>query len=354
MSITECRIYPPNTDGSIGINNANIYGVDEIIVDGSSAAVKGEDYSLNGAEWVNFGDKCGYIFPKEKSDNIGELKARWTEGVNSHFELWFSHGINPVGGQYAYIQTPGQSAEETKAFAKNNPIKILSNTPSLQAVEDTSLGIVSMVFWEAGSFGDITVSQPCIVMCKESDGEYRISISDPTQKRSSLTVKVSRSLEAADIDDEAVSTVENGITTIEIKPSKTTVGRTYENVFKSQSTKIYIKGKGGANIKPIIRNDRILVPVRFVSEGLNAKVDWSLDASNTGIVTVSEAGREIVIYVNSEKAYVDGTEQILESPAVIEGERAYVPLRFIAEALGASVEWDSQGMTATIIPADGN
>ena len=112
------------------------------------------------------------------------------------------------------------------------------------------------------------------------------------------------------------------------------------------------RGKSGVDIKPIIKNDRILVPVRFVSEGLDAAVDWTSDALNTGVVTVNGSGREIVIYVNSDKAYVDGSEYTLESPAVIEDGRTYVPLRFIAEALGASVEWDSQGMSAEITPAD--
>jgi hypothetical protein len=40
-------------------------------------------------------------------------------------------------------------------------------------------------------------------------------------------------------------------------------------------------------------------------------------------------------------AWVNGEEVALEAPPVLRGGRTLVPIRFIAESLGAEVEWDA-------------
>lgn len=47
----------------------------------------------------------------------------------------------------------------------------------------------------------------------------------------------------------------------------------------------------------------------------------------------------IVITINSDIAKVNGKEVKLDSPAFVENDRTYTPIRFISENLGASVEW---------------
>ena len=85
-----------------------------------------------------------------------------------------------------------------------------------------------------------------------------------------------------------------------------------------------------------------MLPARFVAENLGAKVDW--DEANE-IVTISgknlKTGEEITILINidSDTAYVNGKEVKLDSPAFIENDRTYTPIRFISEELGADVEW---------------
>ena len=85
-----------------------------------------------------------------------------------------------------------------------------------------------------------------------------------------------------------------------------------------------------------------MLPVRFVAENLGAKVDW--DEANE-IVTISgknlKTGEEITILINidSDTAYVNGKEVKLDSPAFIENDRTYTPIRFISEELGADVKW---------------
>lgn len=90
--------------------------------------------------------------------------------------------------------------------------------------------------------------------------------------------------------------------------------------------------------QPGIINGRTLVPVRFVSQALGAKVDWD-DATRT--VTITGNGRTIVLPVGQAAATVNGQPVTFDVPANIYLDRTYVPLRFVSEALGAKVDWDA-------------
>ena len=96
---------------------------------------------------------------------------------------------------------------------------------------------------------------------------------------------------------------------------------------------------------PIIRNSRTMLPVRFVAENLGATVGWD-DATKT--VTVKGADVSIEIVIGATTAKVNGAEIALDSPAFIENSRTYLPVRVVAENLGATVAWDDATKTATL------
>ena len=89
-----------------------------------------------------------------------------------------------------------------------------------------------------------------------------------------------------------------------------------------------------------------LVPTRFVAESLGAKVTWTEAEPSKVLITKGDV--EIIIYIGSDKAYVNGKEVMLDSPAFIENDRTYTPIRFISEELGATVEWNQEAQTVTI------
>ena len=93
------------------------------------------------------------------------------------------------------------------------------------------------------------------------------------------------------------------------------------------------------DVAPIIRNNRTMLPARFVAENLGAKVVWNANEPKKVLITKDDT--EIIIYVGNNKAYVNGEEIILDSPAFIENDRTYCHVRFICEKLGASVEWNN-------------
>ncbi|MBQ8940350.1 MAG: hypothetical protein IJ062_00830 [Firmicutes bacterium] len=96
---------------------------------------------------------------------------------------------------------------------------------------------------------------------------------------------------------------------------------------------------------PVIINGRTMVPIRFVSENLGYSVDWDADEKK---VTISLEDTVIELTQNSEKALVNGDEKTIDSPAVNRNGSILVPLRFVAETLGADVEWNALDKTVTI------
>lgn len=93
------------------------------------------------------------------------------------------------------------------------------------------------------------------------------------------------------------------------------------------------------DVEPIIRNDRTMLPARFVAENLGATVEWDAEAR---VVTVKSEEVEIKLTIDSAVATVNGVEETLDSPAFIENDRTYTPVRFIAEKLGKTVEWNAE------------
>jgi len=108
----------------------------------------------------------------------------------------------------------------------------------------------------------------------------------------------------------------------------------------------YVDGRGRVlDAAPVIRNSRTMLPVRFVAESLGATVGWD---GATSTVTVSTDTVEIRITIGKAEATVNGAAVTLDSPAFIENSRTYLPVRFVAENLGATVGWDGATSTVTL------
>ncbi len=96
---------------------------------------------------------------------------------------------------------------------------------------------------------------------------------------------------------------------------------------------------------PLNRNSRTMLPVRFVAEALGATVGWN---GETSTVSVTSSTAEIKIVIGAASATVNGKTIALDAPAFIESSRTYLPVRFVAENLGATVEWVAATNTAIL------
>ena len=98
--------------------------------------------------------------------------------------------------------------------------------------------------------------------------------------------------------------------------------------------------------KPFIdERDRVLVPIRFVSEALGALVDWK-NESRTAVI--KQGNDEIRYTVYQPMAYLNGEMMVMDTYGILKDERILVPIRFISELLGCTVNWDEKTSTVVI------
>lgn len=100
------------------------------------------------------------------------------------------------------------------------------------------------------------------------------------------------------------------------------------------------------NAKPFVdERDRVLVPIRFVSEALGALVDWE-NESRTAVI--KQGNDEIHYTVYQPMAYLNGEMMVMDTYGILKDERTLVPIRFISELLGCTVVWDENTSTVVI------
>jgi len=107
------------------------------------------------------------------------------------------------------------------------------------------------------------------------------------------------------------------------------------------------------DIAPFIdkNSNRTLVPVRFVSEFLGGTVDWNASTKSVTIKFGENAKSEeleVKLTIGNTLVYVNGKEVKTDVAPLIKDNRTFVPLRFIAETMGFSVEWNSTNRSITI------
>lgn len=114
------------------------------------------------------------------------------------------------------------------------------------------------------------------------------------------------------------------------------------------------------DVPPMLINDRVMVPLRAVSEGMGRLVDWIDETQQVYVYMDDDANiPQIVLTIGDNVATVSRyaksglvDEQVkIDSPPVIINDRTLVPLRFIAEATGSTVDWNGDLNTVSIFNA---
>lgn len=114
----------------------------------------------------------------------------------------------------------------------------------------------------------------------------------------------------------------------------------------SKQTTVIIDGKVQAYTQPaVIKDGRILVPMRSIFETLKSKISWDRDTQS---VTAKRGATSIKLTINSKTATVNDNIVELDVAAQLINGSTMVPLRFVSDALGASVAWDGNTNTVSI------
>lgn len=114
----------------------------------------------------------------------------------------------------------------------------------------------------------------------------------------------------------------------------------------------------GEGAEPVIMKDRVMLPLRAVSEALGASIYWFNEEKRIQIVLY-----DTLLSLEIENKFmgcykiVNGSANLLKTvemdvAATIHNDRTYVPVRAISEAFNADVKWDNQNRRAVIIPVE--
>ncbi|MGN7357544.1 family 10 glycosylhydrolase [Paenibacillus sp. SAF-054] len=89
-----------------------------------------------------------------------------------------------------------------------------------------------------------------------------------------------------------------------------------------------------------------MVPLRVISEGLGAAVNWQ-QSSKT--VTIDRDGSSMSLTSGKKTAVVNGESVALDASVQIKSGRIMVPLRFVGENLGLQVVWNQAAQSIALL-----
>lgn len=123
------------------------------------------------------------------------------------------------------------------------------------------------------------------------------------------------------------------------------LGQLYKKLGR-EGVMLYVNGEEAeAGTAPVIKNGTTLVPFRVIAEELGAEVVWNKKEQS---VTITQDGITVKLVIGSKTAYVDGKAVTLkQAPSVVNGT-TLVPVRFVSEALKATVKWENETQSVIV------
>jgi len=118
-------------------------------------------------------------------------------------------------------------------------------------------------------------------------------------------------------------------------------------------TRITVNGKEVPTDQPpifyrsriTVSNVQIMVPIRFVAEAMGAQVEWN---SQKRTAHIQRGTYGLLLRARSVRHRVNGREVFSHTPLRIVNGRTMVPIRFVTEHMGGTVNWDNRTRTVEI------
>lgn len=315
------------------VDNRILSGTANILVDGRPQNLEAGAAAVK--KYIHVSDdaaQTGYYFPAGGNvmARLDERTGSWNDlskkpynptdpYTDTYCTITAAHGKNPKTGSYAYIVMPEVTETELEAYSQNETVQIVENSGSAASVRCDELGIQAANFWknETHQSGSITSSGQASVMTCDYGDSFAVSVSDPTQTGTSLEITVDRAVGDLIAKDDRITVIETSpALKLQIDTSRAR-GRAIEASFRLDGERRPEKAKKIENQKEIEKRNI------FCKAGNN----------------------QIIVQGNLTGIYP-------ENPSVTPVERngvTYVPVRFIAEKLGGTVNYDSKTNTVTIV-----
>jgi hypothetical protein len=203
----------------------------------------------NNLKWL-YHDRVGYYFPAGGNITVKNIEqtGRWSDinlsqsdepVTHKIFSTWFSHGKRPVKASYQYIVAPSMSIPQFENWIKYCPLRMVINTPDIQAVCDINAGIWGIAFYKSGTvtLGPgifITSDQPCLLLVETNiiQSSFKFTIADPTASRQTVNLKITKRLNGP-----SATINHDNSTTISIElPSGDNAGKSLPLEYTSESS----------------------------------------------------------------------------------------------------------------------
>lgn len=193
------------------INQCFSSGTVTVKNNGSKSTIEKTEKTFPNLRWI-YHNNVGYFLPSGGEITVKNMNqsGSWhdintsesqTEENYKVFSAWIEHGNSPVDGKYEYIVVPSKSLAQFEGWVKSNKLKMIINTPDIQAVYDRNAGVYGLAFYKAGKLmlkSGLTVEpdKACLLLIQtiKNGKGYKISVSDPTATFADINVKLSGKL----------------------------------------------------------------------------------------------------------------------------------------------------------------
>ncbi|NGN69002.1 polysaccharide lyase 8 family protein [Streptomyces sp. A7024] len=181
-------------------------GTNRLLVDGAAQpGTQGWSKSFAGAGWAHLQGTGGYVFPgkaairalrEERTGNWADINTGADTGgtadpiTRRYVTLWCDHGKSPADATYAYVLLPGASAATTAAWAAANPVSIVANSPTVQAVESRRDGVLAAHFWAEGSAAGLRCSGSATVLVQRRDDGIEVAVADSSRTQETVRIEL--------------------------------------------------------------------------------------------------------------------------------------------------------------------
>ncbi|MBR9786859.1 MAG: polysaccharide lyase 8 family protein [Vibrionaceae bacterium] len=162
----------------------------------NGAELNEESTTVKANSWLHHAD-VGYVLGNVNAHLHSHMQQGSWQRINAHlsadkmsgrvFNLSIDHGVEPKNACYEYTLLPGASLAETKRYAAQPYVKVLENTPTLQAVvyQDNigcvfrHPGRIEIPESDAQEGVTLEVDKPCLLLCERTHTGFQFAVSTP-------------------------------------------------------------------------------------------------------------------------------------------------------------------------------
>ncbi len=289
-----------------------------------------------------------YVINGKYSDNYSGVKDITVNGVEATLQPTVGNtgtftatvkSNNAKEAAFTIIVTDNSgNVDKEVVFYDKMPPNLTIISPTDSETVNKSTIIVSGEATDKGSgVSNVTVNGNTVIVGKDGSFSTTVSLTEGDN-----TITITATDKAGNKATKTITVTYKPQTVITLQPDNPymTVNGIQQEIDPGRGTKPVIIPKWG----------RTVVPIRAIVEALGGTIEWD---GTERKVTINFNGTVIELWIDKPQARVNGEMKWIDpsnhdvKPIII-NSRTMLPLRFVAENLGCTVNWDAATRTITI------